>query len=1217
MMISEKTEQNLKQLLKNYDPIKVASVFSSLLLNPKYHTHQYRLEIAIKSCLVYGNGKRPPNSKIIKDIYHEMKSFEISSQEDPVEDVFISNLWFENKDYKVLLGLWEGGLSSTQLFLKVLETIPNNTSTLKLKNKIVSILRISNDIIEKRNIPINKIGNNNSLKDILTSDLKKVDSYVKQNKVINSSDYDVPVVSITQCNTLLEDQIGNSLLEHNPFYIENNDIFLLLPSAITTSIKKHILDFIIKHNLLDTFLTAVHQSISKEIFDTHIFGKLSSSPLYFNKVESIEDFSFAETYIEFDSGYFFHFIIVNDRMQNVNEEWFAGYLDKENDQVTKYIDSRITNVKKEVLDKDINNKGCSIIVPYGFGRMYMFGSKFVVNESWLVTYIPYHDLITISNDLNVTPQLIWRIIESEKRLQEYGTQILNVNGLLNLYGYVKSNSYSIYPIANFEEEIDSTPFSMICVDSNYNASIREEVAQNTDSKTVIHPLDKAIIIKKAFSDSLFSFNIKSNLYMPNKIDKNTLQVIYSNEEINIWVEQDIVSKLDLKLQYKLFEASITWLCKVLYILKKNSIFIDKKSNLWKLNFEIVENISELKMDINLNDIQKSYVNTLSESTIYTSFNINLLKGFLCEKNYSEQAIVLSILDFLSIDKDKINYLLQEIIVSEDARLLHFFKAHNYREHFDITEKKPTYIQKIDDQIVQLNLGWSIREKSDGHIIEGIEECTKYLNELVDFVWKRIKNKLQTIDREDLIIYVLKNLEYCGLENDVWENTFKSNLALQIDRDNLYEVSIHKINDLNASSLSSRLIIEMAICACSVNCGKKCGELDLQELMCLVAFIHHIGGVSEAIKYEAINPKIVISSFGQVLFDYSFNDLTVKKYGYSFNKQILDSKVDEYSEKFKDIDIVKETNHLFEEDFLEALIDELGYTIDDGRKFIDFLENYGLKLNSLVFTVNYNSLVDIFNDEDKEVYTRILDSFIIHSRRDWTSIPKPYKSTDWQPWKFRRRYSLIMKPIVAVDVFENLLVISPQLVRVAFINFFRNMHEGFLEAEHFQSKKMIKWVGKARKSRGLSFNDDVKEKFIELGFKAREEIKLTEILNKKMLDYGDIDVFAWSKEKNIVYAVECKSLEFAKTYGEIARQIYEFKGQINTKNKHDRLLKHVKRVEMLKEDLKGIEKFTHLDEGFQVKGLVVFSNIVPMNFNNNRNYMDEIPFLIYSELDKYV
>lgn len=84
-------------------------------------------------------------------------------------------------------------------------------------------------------------------------------------------------------------------------------------------------------------------------------------------------------------------------------------------------------------------------------------------------------------------------------------------------------------------------------------------------------------------------------------------------------------------------------------------------------------------------------------------------------------------------------------------------------------------------------------------------------------------------------------------------------------------------------------------------------------------------------------------------------------------------------------------------------------------------------------------------------------------------------------------------------------------------------------------------------------------------------------------------------------------------GEIAKQLYEFKGQKNSRGKKDRLLKHVKRVEELEKDLQGLANFTSLDTKLQIKGLIVFSNIVPMVFDETRSYKEKIDFISYDDL----
>ncbi|MGB6327304.1 MAG: hypothetical protein WBF48_00130 [Halarcobacter sp.] len=1209
----------LQEHLHKYNPIKTASVFSSLLLNPKYHYHQYTLETIIKYCLSFCKGDLTPTTEFIKNIYNEIHN-SISMMEEPVEDIFVSKLFFDNKSYKVQSGLWEGGIYSTQIILKIFEKQPNEDFFSEIKKQIKSILEVSNSIIEKNGIKCNELLKVSPVETLDDIDLVNIEELINNVK-ITFENFNLPLLQENSFSTLFNETLGNCTLERNPFYTVQNNVYFLFPTAITASIRRIAIEFFDSHNKKDLFIQQYAQTLSEELYKNRIFGKYDGMPIEFYTKEDISSFKFSENILEFDTNHFFHFIFVLDTLEDIESDWFNGFIQDEKYKFSDFIDSRIESAKQNILDKDINNKGCSFIVPCGVGRGFVLSSKFKASDNWFCESISNHDLITISNDLDCSPNLIWRIVEAQYKLKKDGTQILNFNGFLNLYGYVKENNYSIFVNESFDEELSTQPFNMITIGSDYNAYIREKVALDTDYTEVEGIDGETILVRKGFSDSLFSTNIKYYLYIPEKFDKKTFIIVYINYGYKIWLKQTINPNYDFTLQFKLFDALITWFSKMMFILNKYNIQIDENLKIWNIEYSLIKDISSLEKNINYTDIFNSFANTYNCSILDTKFNINMLKGFMFEENYSEQAMVSAFLNYLNLDQQSIDILLKEIFVNEDARLFHFFKAYKYREHFDISEKKPISIHKIDEQIIKLNLGWSCRKREEGNIVEGIDNCTKYLNSLMEVIWKSLQSKLKIIEREDLIKRLLINYEYSDKEKNIWGITFKSNLALHEDKDNVYQIAINKISEYNATSLSSRLVIEMAICECSVNCGKNVSKLDIQELLSLASFMHLIGGLSEAIKYEAITSRIVISSFGDILFEQSFNEMIMHKFGYMTNQKILDYESTKYSEKFKEKEYTKETNHLFEKEFMESYIDEFGYTIDDARLFLDFLEDYGLKINKLVYSITYNELIEQFDEDNKEVFIKILDSLIIHTRRDWTSIPKPFKSTDWQPWKFRRRYSIIMKPIIEIDSFEGTLIISPELVRTAYINLTRNIHEGHLEANQFQLKKMQKWIGNLVKEKGLSFNTKVKNKFIELGFNAREEIKLTEIFNKKMTkDFGDIDVFAWSEEKNIVYAIECKDLEMAKTQSEIARQLYEFKGQIrqiNGKDKKDRLYKYHLRYEELKKDLDAIVKFTKVDKNFKLKVLVIFSNIVPMSFDTNRNFIEDIAFHSIDELDEII
>ena len=87
-----------------------------------------------------------------------------------------------------------------------------------------------------------------------------------------------------------------------------------------------------------------------------------------------------------------------------------------------------------------------------------------------------------------------------------------------------------------------------------------------------------------------------------------------------------------------------------------------------------------------------------------------------------------------------------------------------------------------------------------------------------------------------------------------------------------------------------------------------------------------------------------------------------------------------------------------------------------------------------------------------------------------------------------------------------------------------------------------------------------------------------------------------------------------TLGEVARQLSEFRGVKSSKGKKDRLYKHLVRLQELQTDIEGLAKFTNMDKSLNLKAYVVFSNIVPMTFNEKRLHKNKIEFLTFQQLD---
>jgi hypothetical protein len=170
-----------------------------------------------------------------------------------------------------------------------------------------------------------------------------------------------------------------------------------------------------------------------------------------------------------------------------------------------------------------------------------------------------------------------------------------------------------------------------------------------------------------------------------------------------------------------------------------------------------------------------------------------------------------------------------------------------------------------------------------------------------------------------------------------------------------------------------------------------------------------------------------------------------------------------------------------------------------------------------------------------------------------------------------------------------------------------------DPSHFNSGQMKSWIGHKRDQQGHEFNRQVAARMAELGWEVRIEMKLPELLQKKQeRDYGDIDVFAWDYKTQRVIVLECKHLFFAKTPGEVARQLAEYRGTVDKNGKPDRLKRHLDRVAALCEHQAKIERYVNFS-GFEVESMIVFKNRVPITYANSEG-MRSVSIQIYDNLD---
>jgi hypothetical protein len=280
--------------------------------------------------------------------------------------------------------------------------------------------------------------------------------------------------------------------------------------------------------------------------------------------------------------------------------------------------------------------------------------------------------------------------------------------------------------------------------------------------------------------------------------------------------------------------------------------------------------------------------------------------------------------------------------------------------------------------------------------------------------------------------------------------------------------------------------------------------------------------------------------------------------------------------------------------------EFGTSIQAFHAFLIRLEQIALEANREVIDMPRSRLVTVLSEEGSvsELKAATTLEFVASTPRpSWFEVPVGYvlALADWYSWRFRRRLAILRRPFLQLDdTADPTILCAPGLIRDAFRSMVTWYRRGEIQAA--RTKGMQQWMGRVNNLQRRKFNETVAERLRQLGWEARAEVKVTEILGRSFdRDYGDVDVLAWRTDTSRILAIECKDLQAQTTISEVAEQLSDFRGETRANGKRDHLKRHLDRLAILSENADAVARFLKLSSPLPIEGHLVFSRNVPMRF----------------------
>jgi hypothetical protein len=1222
---------NFEAKLEQFHSAKSAALVAGLLVYPPLHANTLRLEMLVHMILAFAGGAKKPKHRHIKSWLNAgLGSSKLVYLEDPIEDVFISNVTTEEGNIRIFEGNWESNDFYLQRILNIVNTFPDDRESRQLKREIRAILKLSEEIAARCSLDRFSSGGGVDKGRIEVPSMQAMELLCRaiefsledlQQLGILPTDLTSFIFQLDSRDQLRDQSVGDSDLERRPIVQDADKWYMLLPSAISVAIRQYVLQWISDRGYQNSFNQHLVLEYRKFFRETPILGSSLPEKMFLPSYR-VAGKTFLEFVKQVDSGRYLQVIAIADNIEGYLNNGF-GSPDPNVLELSDQINVGIKNVQDHFRKQEGFKQGLSLLIGCGYGRPSVFRSP-EESPDWRIEFVSAPDLQALSWVPGASPLFLWKLVDHERFLAEHDVTIVNANGLLNLYGWWAETSYlMLHP----DIEFGGGPINIL-IPTDCLADIRKRVRRGWDVHALPLPDGRLVRVRRTAADSYFPGEAFESQYgCIDAILTGKLLGACIGEKLIWWVAAESGrTSLSRDLIFRVWEAVNNWLDRGIPVFERLLKDLTYQSVIVILDFN---NAHQEQANSAPEHVLRScvLVTTNPETkTIRISLCDPFFGGFRNPKNIAERTLIRSItIGVLELgnetpDEKMVDAIVSEIVPDDDARYVHFFEAIHFRDyiqHYDRPEK--LFIDDADAARSKLGLGWMIHNRADGNGFTTADESIAFLNNAVETIWKRMRARLQKLDRRDLIESALRHVEGVEANKAQWQRTIRALLALRDEKTSAKTVAMKQVARFNAAEIALRLVIEMAVSECPLKGGEPVSALDLTPLMSDVLMIFHLGGCSDAIIKGVMEPEVRIAPSGDILTDAGFREEIADPLGQRFESVRIDEEVAGYEKHFQPMEPIPTPRGLFPEAFLTAFEAEFGITIDAVRGVREALENLAYEKKKCVHIARKDEILSYCKRSEfatAELVEVFLDRFALWPREVWDKEPEGFNKRDWYPWRFGRRLSLVARPLVRLEDNDNpRYVISPGLLGMGIAYTVARYYEAEVEVSECNSKSMRCWINDETNRRGHAFARRVFETMRAQGYEVRLEETIPALLNEKLeKDWGDVDVLAWKTGDNDVLAIECKDLKVAKTPNEMAEQLNRFSGQVSRSGKPDDLLKHVERCNFLRERSQGVAQAIGMSHrNIQIRSVVCFSKPVPMQYVAKR--FPDVSFITIDDLSE--
>ena len=1175
----------LAKLFKKYDLQSSVTQLAGLLTVPSLHANTLRIETAVHLAVANCEGSR--NLKLA-EIDHWLNRYlgdKIAIYEDPVEDVFITNVETHEGNRRIFQGIWESSDSFVQAAMNTLNSHKAPQKCRNLLRPVFALLKLSDSVAER-------VGLQRWHSEPSTAQGKIAVAHVAQNAdrahAVTFSDNELDALGIKRhmlAPFILRDEdrqalkteiIGNSSLERRPLIGFGDKVVLALPHAVSPAIRRFILSELRRMGYLPAFSRALAAYQAKEV-EVEVFKKLKLE----NHISSLKPPKFDEKtpplhawLLKYDINKYIHVVLLHDRLDLLEPYDLSGFM-KYPQEMMEGLNDYLCKTANYCMSLPDCEEGMTLLVMGGLGRGFALGFN-EWPEQWHLSNIWISNLLLIAHTPDQSVTLYLKGIKQRTWVEKEGVNIQVVNGDFNFFSYWRQSNYQIVP-----QELPLHSGSMLVANSDYIFSLREEV-RNLVDRHVLKTIDGVYVpairsSKGAYFQSVHDRPIYVSLpHLSSGIFAGAVETARGPSWLVMIRESD--EKFP-RFLYQIWEGFIGLYDRLVFeieALYPNALGGPVEIKLDVDDVLIVEDFINPQIDTRGSEFDVT-VQT-KQRTAVVKLPPDFLRYFQQPENIGERIVLKSIAKGLiclhqdtnnDVDKDILESLVNKLISDPGMRVLHAFPIEPIEQLRATQNQDPIFVAQEDLAFSKLKLSEGCTSATTVGEINSKVECNEFLHKVVDKIWSQIRSQLKQLDRASVIREALRVHEAIIYDRDHWRRTAQAVQALYASEEDVVAISRGREAERVNTGIPARSIIEMAVCECPEIGGRQLSRWELDELLAKAMLLLEVARDSDAVENDLVTPRIDLHPNGEYTIDYEFQSTVIKPFLESYFSKGFEKAVQKYSELYKNesYDERKRPDEIFPSELIHAFQAEFGLSLDQASDGISKLVDLAVGYDSVIVETTLGDIkaqLTSSNSLSVDASEAFVRSFGIFHRPKWDKPPSGFTGKDIYPWRFKRRLSVTARPLfVFGDQDNDKVLFGIGTLKQNILDLLGRIDEGHLPQEFFTSAEMKKYVGKVNDQKGHAFAQSVANKLCEKGWHTRNEVQMTEL--GASAELGDVDVLAW-KPSGEIQIIECKRLQVARTIAEIAEICHRFRGEAK-----DELDKHIKRVEWIRANAGGLQR----------------------------------------------